>query len=120
MQTTVRIGFSALAVLSCCYVISYFLTAKPQLNTLFGSPYSAFEYPKIPEYGTPEILREYGYRKLGVDLEDLVAAIFRPAFELDRTFIRWKFWGGFDYRDVGPRDPCTEQVGALNPIPVSS
>ncbi|MCB1089528.1 MAG: hypothetical protein KDM63_20990 [Verrucomicrobiae bacterium] len=120
MQTTARIGFSAFAVLLCCYFISYFLTAKPQFNTLFGSRYSAFEYPKIPEYGTPEKLREYGYRNLGIDLEDLVAAIFSPAFELDRRFIRWKFWGGFDYRDVGPRDSSTEQIGALNPIPVSS
>jgi len=118
MQKTLQIGWSIVAGLICCYGLLYALIAEPQLNTVFGSPYSAFEYPKIPVYGTPDELREFGYRKLGFDPEDLVANVFRPAFEFDRRFIRWKFWGGFDYRDVGPRESAPNTPAMASPIPL--
>jgi len=117
MQKTLQIG-GCLFGLLIFYGALYAISAEPRLNTLFGSSYNAFEYPRIPDYGTPDDLRDFGYRHLGFDPEELMAVIFRPAFELDRSFIRRKTWGGFDYRDVGPREPAPNKPAMASPIPL--
>ena len=109
MRKPFRITIACVFILVLAYGISYSVCVRPSLNTMLGSGYDSFEYPKIPEYGTPVSVRDFGYRKFGFDPEELISVVFRPAFEIDRRFVRERFWGGFDFRDVAPKTR-TEQA----------
>ena len=99
------------------YGILYFATAEQKFNTLLGSGYSGFEYSKIPEYGTPVFLRKLGYEHFRIDLEGVVDSIFRPAFELDRRFLRKRYWATLDDRYVVLKPTAPNKPAIVSPIP---
>ena len=103
------------------YASLFVLFATPNLNTLLGSKYDSFDYPRIPSYGTPVKLREVGHRYFDFDFEDVADKFFRPAFELDRKFARKTLWGGFDFRDVGPKNhsPNKGRQATASPSPAT-
>lgn len=100
-KTLLALGLCMMALVA--YGGLFYFCAEPRFNTLLRSDYDAFDYPKYPHYGAPSKLRDFSYQSFGFDFEMIPDIFFRPAFEIDRRFMRRRLWGGFDWRDVEVR-----------------